>query len=49
MTERDHKLSLTGQTALLGVGRISVYFTPRPVSVVDLKLMRDIDELHPDS
>ena len=46
MTDRDHKLSLTRQTALLGISRGSVYYTPRPVSEADLKLMRRIDELH---
>ena len=46
MTDRDHKLSLTRQAALLGISRGSVYYTPRPVSDAELKLMRRIDELH---
>lgn len=48
MTERDHKLSLTRQAALLGISRGSVYYQPRPVSDADLALMRRIDELHLD-
>ena len=48
MIERDHKLSLTRQAALLGISRGSVYNQPRPVSDADLALMRRIDELHLD-
>ena len=46
MTDRDHKLSLTRQAALLGISRGGLYYEPRPVSAADLKLMRRIDELH---
>ena len=48
MTDRNHKLSLSRQAALLGISRGSLYYTPRPVSEADLKLMRRIDELHLD-
>lgn len=48
MTDRTHKLSLTRQAALLGISRGSLYYTPRPVSDAELKLMRRIDELHMD-
>lgn len=48
MTDRSHKLSLTRQAALLEISRGSVYYTPRPVSDADLKLMRRIDEFHLD-
>lgn len=48
MTDRGHKLNLTRQAALLGISRGSVYYTPRPVSEADLKLIRRIDELHLD-
>ena len=34
------------QAELLDLSRSSVYYTPRPVSERDLKLMRRIDELH---
>ena len=46
MTDRNHKLCLTRQAALLGISRGSIYYTPRPVSDADLTLMRRIDELH---
>jgi putative transposase len=46
MIDHDHKLSLTQQTALLGISRGSVYYEPVPVSAEDLALMRRIDELH---
>jgi putative transposase len=46
MIDRYHKLSLTRQTALLGISRGSVYYEPVPVSAEDLALMRRIDELH---
>jgi putative transposase len=46
MIDRDHKLSLTKQAALLGISRGSAYYEPVPVSAEDLALMRRIDELH---
>ncbi len=48
MTNRTHKLSLTRQAALLGISRGSLYYSPRPVSDADLKLIRRIVELHMD-
>lgn len=48
MTNRDHELSLSRQAELLGISRGSLYYTPRPTSADDLKLMRRIDELHMD-
>ena len=48
MIDRTHKLSLTKQATVLGISRGSVYYRPRPVSSVDLALMRRIDELHLD-
>jgi len=48
MIERDHRLSLTRQAALLGISRGSMYYQLRPVSNADLALMRRIDELHLD-
>ena len=46
MIDRDHKLPVTQQAKLLKVSRGSVYYLPKPVSAVDLALMRRIDELH---
>jgi len=46
MIDRDGKLSVTRQCELLGLNRSGVYYTPRPVSPEDLRLMRRIDELH---
>jgi putative transposase len=46
MIDRSHDLPLTRQAELLGIGRGSVYYAPRPASDSALKLMRRIDELH---
>ena len=46
MINRGVKLSVTRQSELLGLNRSGVYYTPRPLSAEDLKLMRRIDELH---
>ncbi len=39
MIDRDHGLSVNRQANILGIGRGSVYYRPRPVSTADLKLM----------
>ncbi len=46
MIDRNHRLALTKQAALLGLSRGSVYYEPVPVSDTDLALMRRLDELH---
>ena len=46
MIDRNHRLALTKQSALLGISRCSVYYEPVPVSAADLALMRRLDELH---
>jgi putative transposase len=46
MIERGEKLTVKRQAELLELSRSSVYYTPRPVSERDLKLMRRLDELH---
>jgi putative transposase len=46
MIDNGAQLTVTRQCALLGLNRTGVYYTPRPVSESDLKLMRRIDELH---
>jgi putative transposase len=48
MIDRTHKLSITRQAELIGIGRGTVYYLPQPVSPEDLALMRRIDELHLD-
>jgi putative transposase len=46
MIDRNHRLGLTKQSALLGISRGSVYYEPAPVPDADLALMRRLDELH---
>lgn len=48
MIDRNHELSVSRQAKILGISRGSVYYLPQPASVVDLALMRRIDELHLD-
>ncbi len=45
MINRGSELRVTRQ-ALLGIGRGSVHYCPRPVSGADLRLMELIDRLH---
>ena len=40
------KLSVSRQAIVLGISPGAVYYTPRPVSDADLKLMHRIDNLH---
>ena len=46
MISREENLSIQKQARLLGICRSSFYYRPRSVSDADLKLMRQIDELH---
>ncbi len=46
MMDRTHPLPLTQQARLLTLSRSSLYYTPRPVSECDLRLMKKIDILH---
>lgn len=46
MINRAHDLPLVRQAELLLLSRSSLYYNPRPVSLVDLAIMRRIDELH---
>ena len=48
MIDRSHDLSITKQAEILNISRGSVYYLPRPVSVVDLAIMRRLDRLHTD-
>ena len=46
MITRTHPLPLTQQAKLLQLSRSSLYYTPRPRSEQDLRLMKKIDILH---
>ena len=46
MIDRGHELPLTGQATLLKLSRGSLYYRARPVTPVDMAVMRRIDELH---
>lgn len=46
MIDGHHALSISRQAQLAGISRGSVYYLPKPVSAVDLTLMRQIDALH---
>ena len=46
MMDRTHPLPLTQQAKILQLSRSSLYYTPRPVSERNLRLMRKIDALH---
>ena len=46
MIDRTHPLPITRQAQIVNISRGSVYYESEPISDVDLKLMRRIDELH---
>ncbi|MFM9428126.1 transposase InsO family protein [Variovorax sp. GrIS 2.14] len=46
MIDRGHDLPIRRQAELVNISRGSVYYTAKPVSDEDLKLMRRVDELH---
>ena len=46
MIDRDHDLPLVRQAELLRLSRSTLYYEPRPVSTVELAVMRRIDALH---
>lgn len=46
MIDRKHGLSLVKQCRALDIVRSGIYYKPKPVSDLDLKLMRLIDEIH---
>ena len=46
MIDRNHTLPIKRQAALLGIGRSTVYYRPRPISDADLQMMRRIDQIH---
>ena len=47
MIDRTRSLAITRQAAIVSISRGSLYCEAQPVSDVNLKLMRRIDELHP--
>ena len=46
MIDREHAVPIQKQAKVLEISRASVYYRPRPVPESDLRLMRQIDELH---
>src|ERR1035437_3543357 len=46
MIDATHELPISRQAELMGLSRSNVYYLPRPVSAIDLAVMRRIDELH---
>ena len=42
-------LSMTRQTKLLGVNRTTLYYTPKPISDYNLKILNQIDEIYVDN
>lgn len=48
MIDRTHALPIARQAAALGISRGAVYYVPRPMSALDLALMRRMDLLHLD-
>ena len=48
MIDHTHDLPIARQAKALNISRGAVYYKPRPVSDVDLRIMRRIDELHLD-
>ncbi|WP_447953470.1 IS3 family transposase [Sphingopyxis chilensis] len=46
MIDRSHDLAVTRQARALGISRGSVYYLPKPASMVELEIMRRMDELH---
>ena len=46
MIEKTVELPITQQCSLLNLSRSGVYYQPKPIKQKDLKLMRQIDEIH---
>jgi putative transposase len=46
MIDRGHDLPIAKQAEAAGIARSTVYYLPRPASVADLELMKQIDKLH---
>ena len=46
MISRTHDFPIARQAKALNISRGAVYYKPRPVPAQDLKIMRQLDELH---
>ncbi|MDI6817237.1 MAG: IS3 family transposase [Actinomycetota bacterium] len=46
MIDRAHELPLTKQCKILNLSRSSIYYNPAQISEKDLRLMREIDDIH---
>jgi len=46
MINQNHSLSLVKQCQTLNIARSGIYYSPKPDTEMDLKLMRLIDEIH---
>ena len=46
MIDKEDSLSVTRQCDILELSRSGIYYTPVPVSVKDMELMRQIDKIH---
>jgi putative transposase len=46
MINRESDLSIVRQCQIVGISRTSMYYEPKPISSMDLELMRLIDEIH---
>ena len=46
MIDRGHELSVKKQAEVVGIARSTVYYLPARVSIADLDLMKQIDQLH---
>ena len=46
MIDRSHELPVARQARALGISRGSVYYLPKPESIVELEIMRRMDALH---
>jgi len=45
MIDKEDSLSVTRQCDILELSRSGIYYTPVPVSVKDMELMRQIDKI----
>jgi putative transposase len=46
MIDKEDKLPVTRQCKIMELSRSDIYYTPVPVSVKDMELIRQIDEIH---
>lgn len=46
MIDKEDSLPVTSQCKILELSRSGVYYTPVPLSAIDMEIMRQIDEIH---